>query len=213
MVKRTTPSSGERTSRPLRRRRTSEGGFTLAAVIVLLSIVAIFAAYTVPRQWSTIMQRERERQTIFVMKQYAWAIKNFQAKHNNTFPTSLDQIHEARQPRLIRGLGKGWACPITGENDWILVPPTAATQPGTAPPGGGQPPAGAPPGSGSATFNPAASPPDYANGPIAGVRPRKTGQSLLTLNGATSYEQWAYTVFDLDREIAARNQGRSIVYK
>ncbi|HXG59201.1 MAG TPA: type II secretion system protein, partial [Thermoanaerobaculia bacterium] len=113
-------------SAPGRRRDRGQAGFTLAAVIVLVTIVAIFAAYTVPRQWSTIMQRERELQTIFVMKQYAWAIKNFQQK-NNALPTSLDQVIDARSPRLIRGID-GWVCPLTGEKDWILIPPTAVGQ-------------------------------------------------------------------------------------
>ena len=48
-------------------------GFTLAALIVILTIIAIIIAYTVPEQWSMIMKRERDRQTIFLMKQYARA--------------------------------------------------------------------------------------------------------------------------------------------
>ena len=65
--------------------RTSDGerGFTLAGLIVILTIIMIFLAYTVPRQWSAIMQRERERQTIFVMKQYARCIYEFQKTKGN----------------------------------------------------------------------------------------------------------------------------------
>lgn len=195
----------------------SQAGFTLAGVLVLLTIIAVFAAYTVPRQWSTIMQRERERQTIFLMKQYARAIKEFQKKHNNVYPTSLDQLKEARSPRLIRGVKGGWDCPLTGKPDWILIPPAAmgtgvAAPPRGAPPGGTTGAGGTAGGTTTAnpggqyvsSFNASASPPDYANGPLVGVRPRKSGESLLTLNGATSYEQWGYTVLDLDNEINAR---------
>jgi hypothetical protein len=43
-------------------------------------------------------------------------------------------------------------------------------------------------------------------GPIVGVRPNKSGESFLQPNGAASYEQWSYTVLDLQNEIQARQQ-------
>ena len=55
-------------------------GFTLASLIVIMSIMMIFVAYTVPRQWSAVMRRDRELQTIFVMQQYAKAIDAFEKK-------------------------------------------------------------------------------------------------------------------------------------
>ena len=116
----------------------SESGFTLAGLIVICTIIMIFVAYTVPRQWSTIMKREREKQTIFVMKQYARAIKAFQVKNGNAYPTSLDQLKKARTPRLIRGVNGEWEDPLTGKVDWVLVPPAAANQPRILP-GGGMP--------------------------------------------------------------------------
>src|SRR5512142_2188414 len=70
-----------------RRHRRSESGFTLAGLIVVMTIIIIFIAYTVPDQWSKIMQREREKQTIFVMKQYARAIAAYSKSHGA--PTSL----------------------------------------------------------------------------------------------------------------------------
>src|SRR6187549_10681 len=102
--------------------RTFKGqeGFTLAALIVILTIIAMVIAFTVPEQWSMIMGRERDKQTIFLMKQYARAIRSWSQK-NGGMPTSLDLILDARRPRMIRGTGK-WACPLTGkEDDWILV--------------------------------------------------------------------------------------------
>ena len=41
-------------------------------------------------------------------------------------------------------------------------------------------------------------------GPIAGVRPAKTGKSYIVFNGAESYEQWSYTTIDLQNETTAR---------
>ncbi len=90
-------------------------GFTLAALIVILTIISMIVAFTVPEQWSLVMKRERDRQTIFLMKQYARAIYEWQQKHNNTVPVSLEQLEEARKPRLLRG-GKRWPMPLTGSD-------------------------------------------------------------------------------------------------
>lgn len=221
-------------ARPQRSTRGQEG-FTLAALIVILTIISVVIAYTVPEQWSLVMRRERERQTIFLMKQYARAIMEWERKHNSA-PVSLDQLREARDPRMLRGDGE-WINPLTGSaEDWILVP-LQATQGGAAVPvapgtnpatsgsnpatGGsdgvrsprsvvdertGQPIASAP---GAAPGQPSRLNPDASpadyTGPFVAVRPNAKGESLLELNGATDYGEWVYTVADLRREIMARH--------
>jgi hypothetical protein len=50
---------------------------------------------------------------------------------------------------------------------------------------------------------PELSPPDYT-GPFVGVRPKFKGKSYVTLNGAENYEEWVYTVQDLESELALR---------
>jgi len=192
----------------------AESGFTLAALIVILTIISMIVAYTVPEQWSMVLKRERDRQTIFLMKQYARGILNWRMKHNNTLPVSLEQLQEARSPRLLRGAGK-WPCPITGkEDDWILVPPGAVqagnTPPGFVPPGGeiigGNPATDRPPQPSSGSrLNSGASPADYV-GPFVGVRPKAKGKSFIAFNGAENYEEWLYTVDDLSNEILMRAQ-------
>lgn len=186
---------------------TPESGFTLAGLIVILTIIAIVIAYTVPEQWSIIMKRERERQTIFLMKQYARGILEFRRKHNGTNPVSLEQLREARQPRFLRGDGE-WICPLNGSTEgWILVPPGAILQP----PGANQNnPAGtavATPSmmSGPSQLNPAGSPKDYV-GEFIGVRPNATGPAMIALNGADDYSRWVYTAQDLQNEINQRMQ-------
>ena len=87
------------TARPPYSRAPREPGFTLAALIVILTIMMIFVAYTVPRQWSTVMQREREQQTIYAMRQYARASTNSR-RSNNTYPTSPQQLKEATPAAL-----------------------------------------------------------------------------------------------------------------
>jgi type II secretory pathway pseudopilin PulG len=202
---------------PTRARSESEEGYTLAALIVLMTIISIIVAYTVPQQWSLVMRRERERQTIFLMKQYARSISAWQTKHQSP-PNSLQQLQDARKPRMIRGNGE-WPCPLTGnEDDWILVPPTALL-PGGVPlaqgtaPGQAAPPAAQTPGqpalSAGSRLNPEASPENY-EGPFIAVRPRAKGKSMIALNGADNYEEWVYTVADLQAEMQARRAAASL---
>jgi type II secretory pathway pseudopilin PulG len=190
-----------------RRTATSERGFTLAGLIVILTVMMIFIAYTVPRQWSSIMQRERERQTIWAMKQYARAIREYARNHGGVNPVSMDQLKEAKLPRYVRGPKAEIIDPLTGKFDWILVPPGAVTGqplqqggPPPPPPNNLQQLAGNTP---KPTFNPAASPKDYV-GPFVGVRPPVSGPSMIKFNGAEQYDQWFYTITELDIEIKMR---------
>src|SRR5438477_773982 len=158
---------GPRDTVPQPASRHPEAGFTLAGLIVILTVIAVFLAYTVPTQWSKLMQRDRERQTIFVMRQYARAIHEWQAHHGGGFPTSLDQINEARLPRIVRGPTGELLDPLTGKMDWVLVPPGAYTQ--QPPPGVNPPPPRTDTSATTATtsrsgltpFNASASPKDY----------------------------------------------------
>jgi len=208
--------------------RASDSGFTLAGVIVIMTIISVFVAYTVPKQWSIAMKRDRERQTIFVMKQYARAITAWQLAHGG-LPVSLDQLKEARSPRLVRGPKAEWIDPMTGKVDWILVPPQVAAQ-GTPTgqtgsqqwAGSGYSMRGVGGASGSTgatgqqtptntpTGQQVTSPKDY-KGPFVGVRPNITGESYLALNGADQYENWMYTINDLKAEIDQRNQGLTMM--
>ncbi len=202
---------------------TSESGFTLAGLIIILTVISIFVAYTVPRMWSIAMKRERDQETLFAMKQYARAMRAFQEK-NHTAPVSLDQLKQARNPRFIRGKGE-ILDPLTGKVDWIVIPAgsaqaAATAGAGTSSAGGVQAPpptgliiGGAGPnyrqGVGQVSNVPVvpqqqAGQPGGFVGPIIGVRPNKTGTSYLSINGSDSYEQWSYTTLDLDAEIQQR---------
>lgn len=221
MAPRTTPGSAR------------ERGFTLAGVIVIMTVMMIFIAYTVPRQWSTVLQRERELQTIFVMKQYAKAINEFRRK-NNAYPVSMDQLTKAKLPRFLRPKDGEYKDPLTGEVDWMIIPASAAGATGQATPGtisGGMPGGStqttpststtSTSGIGTVPTNtnptptgtsaqpnvpaiPAIPMKDYAGGPFIGVRPGKTGKSFLEFNGAQNYEQWSYTAIDYTNAMNAR---------
>jgi type II secretory pathway pseudopilin PulG len=215
------------------RQLPTQRGFTLASLIVILTIMAIIVAYSVPQQWSLVMKRERDRQTIFVMRQYARAVLSHFQKHQ-ALPNSLEQLREARKPRMIRNTASA-ICPLTNEEDWILVPPQAVTagaavQPQPGPLGtGSAAPTGrdlwASPGSrGNVTganpvtqptqpttgappskLNAQLSPKDY-KGPFVGVRPNKAGPSLVALNGVEDYGEWVFTYQDMDTEVQLRRQ-------
>jgi type II secretory pathway pseudopilin PulG len=191
-------------------RRSSEAGFTLAGLIVIMTIIAVTIAYTVPKQWSIATARDRDQQTLFAMKQYARAIQAFQNK-NKAQPVSLDQLKQARSPRFLRGTGE-MIDPLTGKVDWIPIPMTnqlaqQAQQPGGPSIGGiiqivpVMPPVPNP--TQPAATNTTGQPGGFS-GPIMGVRPNKTGTSYLKVNGSDTYEQWSYTTVDLQNEIAQR---------
>ena len=207
------------------RTTNSERGFTLAGVLVIMTVIAVFVAYTVPKQWSLAIKRDREKQTIFIMKQYARSITAWQTAHGG-LPTSLDQLKEARSPRLVRGLKAEWVDPMTGKVDWILVPPQVAAQ-GVAPSSqqqwagsgfsmkGAGGPAGASGSTGTTDTTGTApatksSPKDY-KGPFVGVRPNITGPSYIILNGADQYENWLYTINDLKNENDAFQRGLAMM--
>ena len=216
----------DRPARAPRARRHRERGFTLAGLIVVLTVMMIVVAYTVPRQWSAVRRRDNDRQTIFAMRQYARAIMEWQRRHGG-LPTSIQQLQEARSPRYIRGPKSEILDPLTGKMDWVLVPPNAvnpATQNNangaasnvptsvwnrpdaqgqtTATTGNPQQIGGG--GVGAGLGGTTGSPNDYV-GPFVGVRPPVRGQSFVTFNGAENYEQWQFTVQDLMNEINAKN--------
>ena len=211
------------TSQPRNAATSSEAGFTLAGVIVLLTVMMIFVAYTVPRQWSAILQRDRELQTQYAMKQYARACLEFQRK-NQTYPVSISQLKEARSPRFVRGIESELVDPLTGEVDWLVIPQAAAPNPNPTPgpgPGPQPPPQPQPqpqPGSGQTGTQPPPGLPgvpikDYAGGPFVGVRPPITGKCIVPLKGAETYETWNYTALDLQQDITMRIAGLQTVWK
>ena len=210
---------------PRTRPGRSQAGFTLAGLIVVMTILMIFIAYTVPRQWSTIMQRERERQTIFIMKQYARAIAAYGDKNGgNAYPASMEQLTKAQQPRFLRGKNGEYIDPLTGQVDWLIIPLSAAGSTGATigTPGGGATTTSTTSTTGTTGTNgttantttvPAIPMKDYAGGPFIGVRPPVSGKSLLELNGSQNYEGWSYTVNDYRRDRDARKAAAAKVWQ
>ncbi|MBI2213012.1 MAG: type II secretion system protein [Acidobacteria bacterium] len=173
----------------------------MAALLVILTVIGVVLAFSVPRMWSDVMQRERELHTIWVMKQYAQAIDDYR-RTTNGLPTKLEQLEKKTLPRVLR---KTYTNPLSGELDWIMVPegtPTPATQ---QPVGGPQPTVPSPTQpAGQTSTDPKAKPPRVDprefSGPFIGVRPPQTGPSIIELFGQSTYESWMYTVNELAAE-------------
>lgn len=112
--------------------RVYEAGYTLVALLALMTILAIFAAAAAPnirRQ----AQRENEKEAIFRGEQLADAIRAFYAFQQTrlgqgeaALPTSMDQLLEGipRGTKRIQVLRPSAARdPLTADGEWRLVRP------------------------------------------------------------------------------------------
>jgi len=114
---------------------TREGGYTLVALLAVMSIMALFAAAAAPsiRQQS---QREREKEAIFRGEQVADAIRNYYVYRrtvigiagDQALPTSIDQLLEgvpipggSKKRQIIRPSAA--RDPLTNDGEWALVAP------------------------------------------------------------------------------------------
>lgn len=184
-----------RTGEP-RGARGPQAGFTLAALIIILAVMAIFL--TVAVETATFQKRrENEAELIFRGNQIVEAIRLFRA-HNGRYPISLEELVKAK-PHVLR---KVWKDPITGKADWV---PVFLGQGGRTIGGGGRVGPGG-------QFIPATDrgglfgatgpgeqgegqPSTEAKGPIIGVHSRSCADSIKVVDGRTRYCDWKF-VFD-----------------
>jgi type II secretory pathway pseudopilin PulG len=172
-----------------------ERGFTLAAVLVIMAIMAIFL--TVAVESATFQQkREKEQELIFRGNQIVEAIRLFRAR-NGRFPLTLTELANAK-PRVLRKL---WKDPMTGAADWEPVflgeegttvgPRLAVPQPTPTPGIGG-------PAQGGAKV-----------GPIIGVHSRSCADSIMVYDGRTRYCDWKF-FFDPARPFGTPPQAQPV---
>lgn len=137
-----------------RRRWTAERGYAMAALLVLMSVMAIAMSTALP-VWHTMMQREKEDELIFRGNQYAHAIAMFQRMYGGAFPPNVDVLV---REKFLR---KKYKDPITGGDFQVVSPgdPAAAAllpSAGSATPGAATA-TGVPPGAGGRAAQPASS--------------------------------------------------------
>jgi type II secretory pathway pseudopilin PulG len=110
---------------------SNERGYALVALLVVMSLMALFALAAAP-QVRQQAQREREKEAIFRGEQVAGAIRlYYQYRGNqgvNSLPTSMDQLLEGiprgtKKLQILRS--EAARDPLSSSGDWRLVGPTS----------------------------------------------------------------------------------------
>ncbi len=105
---------------PMRLNRLRAMGFTyigvLAAVVIMGAVLGATAEV-----WHTALQRDKERELLFVGNQFRQAIRLYY-RAGKRYPVNLeDLLKDPRQPSTQRYLRKIYHDPITGKAEWGLT--------------------------------------------------------------------------------------------
>ena len=104
--------------------RVGCSGFTYIGLLIFIALMGIGLAL-VGQVWHTAMQREKEKELLFVGDQFRTAIiKYYEGSPGGVkkFPTSLEELlDDRRYPATKRHLRKVYRDPMTGEARWGLV--------------------------------------------------------------------------------------------
>jgi type II secretory pathway pseudopilin PulG len=105
-------------------RRHAARGFALVMVLVAVAVLSL--ATLVPlRNEQQAMQRERERELLFIGEQFRQAIASYAAASPGgvtQFPKALaDLLEDKRFPFAKRHLRRLYVDPMTGAADWALI--------------------------------------------------------------------------------------------
>lgn len=99
-------------------------GFTYLAVLLLVALmgVALAGAGTV---WHSVAQREKERELLYIGKQFRQAIASYYESSpgaSGKYPPSLDELlKDSRFPDTRRHLRRIYRDPLTGSTEWGVV--------------------------------------------------------------------------------------------
>ncbi len=98
-------------------------GFTYLGVLLLIAVssVALAASGTL---WTSVAQREHERQLLWVGGQYAQALRSYYRASPGLaqYPQDLaDLLQDNRFPEARRHIRRLYPDPITGSDEWGLV--------------------------------------------------------------------------------------------
>ena len=200
-------------------RSTREGGYALVSLLVVMSLLALFAlgAASNVRQQG---QREREKEAIFRGRQVADAIRAYYtykgAQGVNSLPTNMDQLLEGipRGTKKLQILRVSAARdPLSSSGEWKLIAPTsqdfAALVRSLTVYSGGLPPTPRSEFRQLATLVPqmtnvldtksSGTAPggednsDSASGPFLGVASRSQRNSVITYYGIDRHDEWIFT--------------------
>lgn len=169
--------------------RSSEAGYNLVVLAVLITVMNIAVAAALP-YWSSWAKRQQEEELVFRGLQYAEAIRLFRVRQGR-LPTTLEELIEV-EPRVIRKL---WPNPMDEEGRWGLL---MQGTPNNAGQQGGRRAESANPGGGAGGLT-AVPPPDEEEGegptvgPIVGVYNATRGPSMRVWNGQEDIGDWYFT--------------------
>ncbi|AKM02843.1 MULTISPECIES: type II secretion system protein [Burkholderia cepacia complex] len=106
----------------LRQRPRTQRGIAYLGVLMLVAALGL-GMTEATRIWSTVQQRDREAELLFVGDQYRAAIERYYgAAGQNRYPESLDALLEDRRTLPTqRHLRRLYADPLTGSTQWGLV--------------------------------------------------------------------------------------------
>lgn len=175
--------------------RRAQAGYNLVMLMVLVTILNIMVAASLP-SWSSVIRRDREEELISRGFQYAEAIRIFQNRFQRP-PIRLEELIEV-EPRSIRRL---WKDPMTEHGKWALIPLQGPSAPIQVQPGGqpgqedeeGRPvDGGEEEGQEEGGFGVPKK--EVQVGPFKGVHSRSGKASILIFNGKERYDEWHFTV-------------------
>jgi len=97
-----------------------QAGFTYIALLIAVAILGATLA-AVGQVWHTLLQRDREKELLFIGNQFRLGIDSYYAS-NRRFPLRLeDLLLDEQSAGVKRYLRKVFVDPITGHPDWGLV--------------------------------------------------------------------------------------------
>lgn len=104
----------------------AQAGFTLLGLLFVIAGLGVGMA-ALGTAWHTAVQREKERELLFIGDQFRRAIESFWMMPlpegtPRRLPRSIDELLEdPRFPHTVRHLRRAWRDPMTGDVKWGLL--------------------------------------------------------------------------------------------
>ena len=100
---------------------SSSRGFAYLWTLMLVAFMSV--GLTIGASlYTTAMQRDKERELLFIGHEFRNAIGSYYLAGNNQYPLTLDDLlKDPRYPGVKRHLRRLYADPVTGKAEWTLV--------------------------------------------------------------------------------------------
>ena len=96
-----------------------QAGVTYIGLMLAIVLIGIATAALTP-MWSTMVQREKEAELLFRLREYRRAIAQYRQDHGR-YPARLEDLLEDKtQLQVRRYLRRIYPDPMTGKADWRL---------------------------------------------------------------------------------------------